>query len=157
MAGKFTGQVTAWVAETKQRMTSVRNMAVERVVEVAQTPVAAGGNMPVDTGFLRASLRVIRNGALPMQTDNPGLGSFNFDAAELTAVLAGAGLTDVITVVWTANYARPANYGARGRQGRKFRDLAAQQWPRLVAESAAQLQGQVQGRQGASIYQGGAI
>lgn len=36
--GAFTGQVSAWVAETKQRMLAVRNESIERVIEIMQEP-----------------------------------------------------------------------------------------------------------------------
>ena len=143
MAGSFSAKVSSWVAESKERMTAVRNMAVEAVVEIAQTPVGAGGNMPVDTGFLRASLFATTSGVLPPSRDGPGDGSFSYDASDVLLTLAGASLDDVVIIGWSASYARYVNYGARGRPGTKFRDLAAQQWSRIVAEASRELEAKV--------------
>ena len=134
MAG-FAAGVSGWAAETKDRIKAVRNESAQRVVEIMQTPVGAGGNMPVRDGFLRASL-VATTGAAPLPTrDKPGDGqAYTYDAGDVALVIAGAGMNDTITFAYTANYARPQNYGSRGRPGRMFVDLAAQQWGRVVHE-----------------------
>ncbi len=131
--GSFSAQVDAWVGKTKARMEAVHKESVQRTIEVMQTPVGAGGNMPVDTGFLRASL-MARVGipALPTR-ENPGA-KVSYDPGQVTLVIAGAKLSDPINAVYTANYARHVEYGARGRAGRRFVALAAQQWPRIVSE-----------------------
>lgn len=139
MAGRFSAQCSAWVAETKERMVAVRNIAAERVVEIMQTPVAKGGNMPVDTGFLRASLMAVRGDNLPSSRPNPETGAHAHDPGQITLVLAGAKLEDTLTVVYTANYARFQEYGSRGRPGRRFVGLAAQQWQRVVSEACAEV------------------
>ena len=145
--GPFASGVTAWVLETKERMTAVRAEAAQRTVEIMQTPVAKGGNMPVDTGFLRASLQgaIGQGGFTPRENPNPD-GSFAYDAGPITLVIAGAAPSDAITVAYTANYAAAANYGARGRPGRQFVGLAAQQWPRIVADVSAEAQARAKAR-----------
>jgi hypothetical protein len=149
MAGTFSAKVSAWAAKSKDRMVAVRNTAVERVVEIAQTPIAAGGALPVDTGFLRASLQATTGAAVPAKRGKPGQGgAFSYDPGDLTLVLAGATLDDVITIAWTADYARHVEYGARGRPGRAFMRLAAQQWPRAVSEASAGVEASVRNRRG---------
>lgn len=138
--GSFTGVVTAWVAQTKARQIAVRNESAQRVVEIMQTPVAAGGRMRVDTGFLRASLVAINGDALPSQVIHPGGQSYTYDGGQTSLVIAGADLTDTLTFVYTANYARPREYGARGQPGDRFVGLAAQQWQRVVTEVVAEAQ-----------------
>lgn len=141
MAGSFEAQVSAWVAATKQRTVAVRNESAQRIVEIAQRPMAAGGRMRVDTGFLRASLLATTSTALPGPTFKPdGDVRFSYDPGQVALTIAGADLDDVITAVWTANYARPRNYGSRGQPGDHFRDLAAQQWTNVVAQVAAEAQ-----------------
>lgn len=141
----FSAQVSAFAAKTKERMTAVRNAAIEATVEDMQTPVARGGNMPVDTGFLRASLQVTTGAPVPAAQDNPG-GAFSFasDAAVLT--LASAPLDAVVFATYGARYAPFVEYGARGRAGRRFVALAAQNWPRHVAEASRQLEARISGR-----------
>jgi hypothetical protein len=144
--GKFSAQVSAWVRETKERQLAVRNEAVQRVLEVAQTPVARGGNMPVDSGFLRASLMAAIGNANFSLTDKPdGEGSYSFDMGQVALIIASASITDTITAAYTANYARHQEYGARGRAGRRFVGLAAQQWPRIVEEVAKEAQARAGG------------
>lgn len=141
MAGSFEAQVSAWVAATKQRTVAVRNESAQRIIEIAQRPMAAGGRMRVDTSFLRASLLATTSNALPGPTFKPdGDVRFSYDAGQVALTIAGADLDDVITAVWTANYARPRNYGSRGQPGDHFRDLAAQQWTNVVAQVAAEAQ-----------------
>src|SRR5690606_12512139 len=62
---RFSGQVDDWVLATEKRLTAVLRESTRRVIEVMQTPVNEGGNMPIDTGFLRASLVVVVNGDPP--------------------------------------------------------------------------------------------
>lgn len=138
--GSYTASVSAWVRETKARMEAVHKESAQRLVEIMQTPVSLGGNLPVDTGFLRASL-LATTGNLPRQTENPGgAARFSYDGGQVNLVIAGADLTDVITVAYTANYAHHVEYGAKGRPGRRFVALASQQWPRIVSEVAAEAQ-----------------
>jgi hypothetical protein len=133
--GKFTAQVSAWARETKERQAAVFKEAAQRTVEIMQRPVASGGNMPIDTGFLRASLMgTVGPPSFPSRERPDGQAKFSFDGMQINLVIAGAELSDVITIAYTANYARHANYGARGRPGRRFVDLAAQQWPRIVSD-----------------------
>lgn len=134
MAG-FAAGVSGWAAGTKDRIRAVRNESAQRVVEIMQTPVGAGGNMPVRDGFLRASL-VATTGAAPLPNlTKPFEGKpYTYEAGDVALVIARAGMNDAITFAYTANYARAQNYGSRGRAGRLFVELAAQQWGRIVQE-----------------------
>lgn len=131
----FSAQVSAWVAETKERVVAVRNEAAQRTVELMQTPVAAGGNLPVDTGFMRASLRALIGIALPGETYRPdGPGHYGYDESAVNLVIASAQLSDTITVAYSANYALFVEMGGRGRPARRFVALAAQNWPSIVEQ-----------------------
>ena len=144
--GSFAAQVSAWVAETKQRQEAVYKESAQRVVAVMQTPRGAGGFMRVDTGFLRASLVATTSAALPPTIEKPdGDGKFSYDAGQISLVIAGADIQTPITVVYTANYARHREYGARGQAPDRFVALAAQQWPRIVNEVCAEAQRRVGG------------
>ena len=129
MVGTFEAQVSAFVAKTKQRVEAVFKASAQEVFSIAQTPVAQGGNMPVDTGFLRNSLVAGLNGT----TSLTGPDSF-------VLAIASAELGDTIQGGWTANYARYVEYGTRGRPGRRFAGQAAAQWQAIVARQSAALQ-----------------
>lgn len=134
MATSYTAQVDQDVAQVKELMLLARNEGVERQVELMQTPVGAGGNLRVDTGFLRASLKAAVGHANFTVTFRPdGEAKYSFDLGEVSLVIAGAELEDAIEVVYTANYARPREYGARGQQGDRWVALSSQRWPQTMA------------------------
>jgi hypothetical protein len=133
----FTAQINAWVAKAEARIEAVRKESAQRVIEVMQTPVAAGGNMPVSTGFLRASL-VVSTAPVLQNRENPGA-SVTYDAGATSLAIAGSAPADVIYATYGANYASAQEYGTRGRQGRRFVALAAQQWPAIVNTVAAEV------------------
>jgi hypothetical protein len=106
------------------------------------------GNLPVDTGFLRASL-VVGSAPLnaPVTTPPKDGGSATWDAAVVTLALNNADLSDVVEARYTAAYARRIEYGFTGtdslgrsysQRGTRFVALAAQQWPQIVAAVAAE-------------------
>lgn len=133
--------MTGWVRETKQRMAAVKNESVRRTIEFMQTPVAKGGNMPVKTGFLRASLKATIGQAQFATMENPGGDrTFSYDGGEVALIIAGAAIEQPIEAVYTAVYARVANYGGENRAPRLFVDLAAQRWTQTVAEVSAEAQ-----------------
>lgn len=126
----FEAQVSAALSRHRARLEAVFRQSAQEVIADAQVPVAKGGRMPVDTGFLRNSLVSGLNGAVT---------SSGPDGYVLT--IAGAGLEDTVFAGWTANYARHVEYGARGRPGRFFMRGAAQKWPQIVAANAKKVGG----------------
>ena len=131
--GAFKAKVDAWVGKTKERVRAVYRESTQRVIADMQTPRGAGGNLRVDTGFLRASLVATTSLSLPTQRNKPdGPGAFSYDGAQVSLVIAGADITGPITAVYTASYARPREYGARGQPGDRWVALSAQKWPQIV-------------------------
>ena len=53
MANNFSDAVKEFSEKSKKRVLAVSRAAIQDVINEAQTPVAKGGKMPVDTGFLR--------------------------------------------------------------------------------------------------------
>lgn len=142
MAKSFSAAVSDWVNETKERQKALYAGSVQRTLSIAQEPVGAGGNMPVDTGFLRSSLVANLGTSLPAMTSKPtGDESFSYDPTAINLTIRSAKLTDPIVAMWTASHAVPQEYGARGRDGRRFVGLAAQRWQDTVNEESARLQG----------------
>jgi len=126
MAQTFSAQIDAFVAKTKRRISAVLKQSTQDVIELAQTPVAKGGHMPVDTGFLRSSLQ------------SSLLGGTSLSGPESYVLLAvGFEPGMVAEFGWTANYARHVEYGTRGRPGRHFVGNAAAQWDAIVQKNAA--------------------
>jgi len=139
--GSFAAGVKEWVAETKERRLAVRNESAQRIVEIMQTPMAFGGRMRVDTGFLRASLRAAIGTANFATMAKPAEGlKFSYDASAVSLVILGAEITDPIEVVYTANYALAREYNPHGQTPDRFVALAAQQWVRVVDEVCREAQ-----------------
>lgn len=138
MAAKtFSASVRAFTGKTKKEMRDVFVESVQDVVEIAQTPKAKGGRMPVVSSFLRNSLASGLNG------------SFTNEGAESYAVtLLGLELGDIARFAWTAPYAHRVHSGFSGtdslgrtyeQAGAFFVDGAAAQWPQIVEKWAAKV------------------
>lgn len=120
-------------------MRAVQLESVQRTIEIMQLPVDKGGNLPVKSGFLRASLKAAIGSANFVTAPNPGGDrTFSYDGAAVSLVIAKAQLSDPIEAVYTAVYARVANYGGQNRPARLFVDLAAQRWQATVNAVAAE-------------------
>lgn len=138
----FSAQVNAWVAQTRQRLDAVFRESAQRVFELAQTPVGAGGSLPVDIGFLRASFRITTGMPTPVDP-----GATNKERVTMSfspgPILAELGQT--VYGTWTAAYAGAVNYGTSKRRGYHFVEMAAQRWPAIVAQVSSELQQRVTG------------
>lgn len=129
----FSATVDAWATATKERMLAVFRKSVETVINTMQTTVPNGGNLPIDTGFLRASLLATLNAPtsdVVFRGDDVSVKKWN--SAQVTLVIFSAKIGDTIYAVYTANYAAFQEFGSQGRPGRGFVRLAAQQWQQIV-------------------------
>lgn len=135
MAKTFTAEVERFADLTRRKMELVFKQSAQDVFEIAQTPKANGGNLPVDTGFLRNTFVSGLNGT----TSATGP-----DAYVMT--IAGAELGDSVIGGWTAAYALRMEYGFTGtdasgrsynQQGNFYALGAARQWQAIVARNAA--------------------
>lgn len=141
MADDFASSVSAWVAKTKARTEAVFKESAQRVLEVAQTPVGQGGNIPVDTGFMRASLMATLGDPGFSVTFNPQNGqTYQYDGGQIALTINNAKLGDTISAVYTASYAIHVHYGTSKMPPRPWVTLAAQQWQRIVSEVCAEAQ-----------------
>jgi hypothetical protein len=135
MTDTFTAQIDAWVLATKERQEAVFKESAQRVIAEMQKPVGSGGNMPVDTGFLRASMQATINApASNIQSKPSGEARYSANDGETISVISNAKITDTIYAIYTANYAGYVNYGAQGRPARQFVGLAAQKWGQIVEQ-----------------------
>lgn len=127
---KFIADVDRWANLSADKMLRVAKQSAQDVVEIAQNPVAKGGNMPVDTGFLRNSLVTELNG----RTASEGADTYVLGIAQLQ-------LGDIMSVVWTAEYAVPRHYMVGvGQGGGMWRDEAANRWQSIVRDNARKVQ-----------------
>lgn len=136
----FSAQVSSWVNETEGRMIAVFRESAQDVISEMQevgpsvaNPDSSGtGNLPVDTGFLRASLQAaINSPAAGMQFREPLSQSVAYDPSPVALVIAGAKLGDAVYATYAASYApqMEEKYG--------FVRLAAQNWQSIVNRRAA--------------------
>lgn len=149
-AAVVSAQVDAKIAEVRRLIEATYQRAVDLTVEEMQRPVSEGGNMPTDTGFLRASM-VAQLGdklTVTMQDlpewarrrkakgdEKPAL-IFAFNGEPVNLVIKRAGLEPIV-VGWSARYARHVQYKTR------FRDLAIQRWPQFVDQAAREVAAEV--------------
>lgn len=123
----FSRQVSTLTTKYERRMLYVARESTQRVITLAQKPVAKGGHMPVDTGFLRNSLETSLYGG----TAIVGPDQYGVALNQLT-------LGQTVRFRWTASYALYVHYGTRNMQGRFWITLAAQQWRGIVDQVVAQ-------------------
>jgi len=135
----FSAAVDAWVAKSEARLEAVFRMSAQDVIaemqevgpSVANPDSFGTGHMPVDTGFLRASLQASINEPRPaMMFRPPSAGSVAYEASPVALVIAGARLGQTIYATYGASYAprMEARYG--------FVRLAAQRWQEIVSRNA---------------------
>lgn len=113
MTKTFEITVEDWVAKSKEVTDAIIKESTQRIVNEIRTPRARGGNMPVDTGFLRASVTVQINTLSAPVTMNPNRKMKHPDSTQWVINLAQAEAGDIIFVAFTANYAvfMEARYG----------------------------------------------
>lgn len=130
--GATSRAIAAGAGLGKVKRDGTRGVSKKTYGPVAMT---GSGNLPVDTGFLRASL-VVGKGplsvALKKPPENPR--SYSWDGSSVSLVLSRLSIEDPIEAKYAAVYARVAEYGSVGRPARRFVALAAQQWPQIVQE-----------------------
>lgn len=128
----FEAQVGEWARKVEGAFDVVFKEAAQEIVSELNTLV------PIDTGFLRASLRASTTDMPLLTRENPG-GAVPDDIAEIVLVIAGAEAGDVLYLGYTANYAAHVHYGANGRPGRPWVAMVAQRWESIVAMKAAEV------------------
>lgn len=146
----FGAQISEWASRTTQRMEAVFKESTQRTVARMQTPVGAGGNMPVDTGFLRASIRASTESMprIDPGAKAPAIGVVPQNDDDVTATIINAKLGQTIFVGYTASYAAHVEYGTSRMAPRAFVGLAVEQWPATVTQVCEELRGRVESRNG---------
>lgn len=139
---RFSAQVSAAVADSKKLLESVFRESVQDLAQIMNTPgpsvanptATGGGHMPIDSGFLAASLVATLDDVPPPSREKPpGDEKYVYVPGPVNLTAAQAKITDTITLAYTANYARYANHRYR------FVDLAVQRWPQIVTANVVKL------------------
>lgn len=145
----FSASVSKWVAQSERRIETVFKEAAQDVISEMQevgpsvaNPEGHGtGNLPVDTGFLRASMQAGLNQPANSMTFRPPPdakeGSAAYDPEPVALVINGAKLGDTIYATYGAEYAgrMETRYG--------FVRLAAQNWQSIVSKRARKVKARV--------------
>ncbi len=130
---QFAAIVDAWCKEQPRRMEAVWKESSQRTVSLAQSYV------PVDTGFLRASIRASLDSMPPLEASTRTKGSsYTYTGGDITATIASAELGKTIFVGYTAGYAGFVEYGTSRMAPRAFVGRAAEQWPVTVRQVAGE-------------------
>ena len=124
----YVAQIDRIVADTPKRIEAVVKQSSQELIRRMQTPVAQGGHMPVQTGFLRNSLVTQVQGGAALRGANA-----------YVLAIQGYKIGRTLTSGWTAKYARHVNYGARGREGRHFIGNNITQWKKIVEKNVERL------------------
>lgn len=129
-----------WSAKAKRNQELVVKQSIQDMSEIAQTPKAKGGRMPVDTGFLRNSYSCGINGSVSLT-----------GPAVYTAAVAGMDMGDSFDAGWTVDYALRMEKGFVGQDslgrafnqsGNFFMEYALSQWQAINDANAAKVTGE---------------
>jgi hypothetical protein len=150
----FTAEADAWVRETEERMLAVFRHSVQLLDREMLATIGEGGNMPIDTGFLRASRMASTEGPAIMREDAvpvPGR-AYPPNDGQIVTLLTNLKIGQSVWLTFVAAYARRQEYGFNGQDalgrtykqaGRGFVRLAAQSWAAIVATATVMAQGAV--------------
>lgn len=131
---QFSAKIKAFQDKVNEKVLTIFRASAQDVASEMTTTVGNGGNMRIDTGYLRASalaslskLPPINPNGRPAKDAKPN--SYRYDAEAINLVIAKAELKDTISIGFTAAYARPREY----HDG--FVRLAAQNWKTIVSNN----------------------
>lgn len=139
MVKKFSAQVDDIIKATEKRSIALVRQSTQEVVDQAQLPVAKGGKMHVDTGFLRASGQMSLTGmpAGPARGELTEEGSYDYDEQMVVTTLAGFSLGMPVFFGWTADYAKHREIFDG------FLGSAVQNWPSIVDKVTRQIKARI--------------
>lgn len=129
MAERFSATVERWANQTRDDLAEVFRLAVQFLLEEIED------RTPVDTGFLRASLKASKTGFAPL-VDGRGILGGTYTTDDYILTISTAELGDTIYANFTANYAVYVEDGARGRAPVGMVKLSVQNWGQHVARAA---------------------
>lgn len=99
----FSTDVLKFNQKTRYKIAGIIRDSVQDLADEVSTPTARGGLMPVDTGFLRNSIKASTTGT-PV-----GSGETQGDYNEVGIIVANWKFKDILRLGWTAAYANKMN------------------------------------------------
>lgn len=135
---EFVSGISDWAKRTEDALLAIGRQSVQDLIDEAQTPRDKGGNMPVLTGFLRASGRAKVN-SIPSGDTRGEKGQIYGSAAKysdeptVSLAIADWNAGDTIYFGWTAEYALAQEYKCG------FVETATQNWQQIVRKNEAEL------------------
>lgn len=130
MAERFSATIERWANQTQDDLHQAFQLAVQYLLDDIID------NTPVDTGFLRASLKASTVGFAPLVDARGAIGG-SYMTDDYVVTILGSEPGDVIYASYTARYAAYVENGSRGRPGRHMVKLAAQDWQAYVNRAAS--------------------
>lgn len=128
----FDETVRRFAQDQKQQMDRIRRESIKALAAEANEPVSEGGNMRVDTGFLRAS-QTASTSSQPLPNpafDRDRLMTYTYYPERVNVVVDNSEWGDTVYIGWTAKYA-----GIREHLD-GFMRLAVQNWRAIVEREA---------------------
>ncbi|MCF3934345.1 hypothetical protein L1787_13090 [Acuticoccus sp. M5D2P5] len=152
MAAKsFAAQVEDMVTRSKAKLEAVWKQSTQDVVDLIQTTANEGGRMPIDTGYLRASLQASLDDFPMVAREGPSLDQrYEKNAEEISLVIASADLGGKVMFGFVAAYAMRMEYGFEGTDelGRQYHQSgfgfvrgAVDEWQSIVTKNALKVKG----------------
>ena len=141
----FSAKVDDWARKSEARVDAVRRQSVQELTEVILTPKAKGGNLRVDTGFLRSSW-LGSTAAMPKANrEKPSGDNFDWDSASYAVTIANWKAGQTFYAGFGANYAAAREYGARGQPADLMVKLGVQRWQQIVEQVAREMRSRAGG------------
>lgn len=134
----FANIVEEFAEEFPEAVEAAFKASTSEIVGKMQLSKKNGGNMPVKTGFLRASL-LASTSALPVIGSITGSGARTYNPSQVEATIAASTLDDTLYFGYTAKYAAHREFGSNGRPPDAFVRLAAQNWLSTVESNWARV------------------
>lgn len=144
----FTASLAAFRDLKKEQMQAVLSESIQDFMDLAQTPVANGGHMPVLDGHLINSVVTELNGSqigAAAEVEDLSGGQSSANIALLVAQMEPG---NVARIGWAAAHAMRQHEGFVGedslgraydQQGKHWIDNAAPQWPAIVEKNVQRL------------------
>lgn len=128
MAGQFTRCIAQFRVDALKAIDTIHKESTAELIVLANTPKTEGGNTPIDTGYMIASIIGGSAGGLPAQGNDA-----------LLAVLQVADPFVEFRFGWEAFYAPFVEYGTSRQDPQPFARPAAEMWPSIVAQVTARV------------------